>query len=116
MPAGVATLRRAEEFKLSRNVVKDFSGGTPAEVAERYQAALPIKRLPLCKPTALIKGENDDVVPIEIARRYEAAAKNAEDRVQLITLPNTKHFELIDPTTHQWAAVEESLLVMLRIS
>ena len=91
-------------------------GGTPAEVPERYQAASSIERLPLRKPTVLIDGENDDIVPIKIARRYEAAAKSAGDKVQSITLPNTKHFELIDPATHQWAAVEESVLEMLRIS
>ncbi len=114
--AGVADLGRAEELKLSRNVVKEFLGGTPAEVPERYQAASPIERLPLRKPTVLIHGERDDTVPIEIARRYEAAAKQAGDKVKLIALKDTKHFELIDPATPQWAAVEKSVLEMLRIS
>ena len=114
--AGVADLRRAEELKLSRNVVKDFLGGTPAEYPERYKLASPIERLPLGKPTVLVHGEKDDIVPIDIAHRYESAARQAGDKVKLIALPDTKHFELIDPAGTQWATVERSVLEMLRIS
>jgi acetyl esterase/lipase len=114
--AGVADLRRALELKLSREVVKDFLGGTFAEFPERYRAASPIERLPLKKPVMLIHGEKDNIVPLEIAERYERAAYKAGDAAKLTVLTDTGHFELIDPTKPQWATVERSVLEMLRIS
>lgn len=104
--AGVADLRRAFELKLSKEVVKDFLGGTPAEVADRYKTASPIERLPMGKPVILIQGEKDNIVPPEIATRYAEAAKKAGDKVTLDLLPGG-HFELIDPSASQWATVEQ---------
>lgn len=114
--AGVADLRRALELKLSREVVKDFLGGTPEEVPERYKAASPIERLPLKMPTVLLHGDKDTIVPLEIAERYFAAAKKAGGKVKLEILPSTGHFDLIDPSKPQWAAVERNVLEMLHIS
>lgn len=113
--AGVADLRKAHTLNLSRGIVKDFLGGTPEEAPERYQKASPIERLPLRKATVLIHGEKDTIVPIEIARGYEAAAKAAGDPVKLLALANTGHFELIDPEASQWRTVEASVLAMLRM-
>ena len=96
--AGVADLRRALELKLSREVVKDFLGGTHEEVPERYKAASPIKRLLLKMPTVLLHGDKDTIVPLKIAERYFAAAKKAGGKVKLEILPSTGHFELIDPS------------------
>lgn len=113
--AGVADLRRALELKLSNSIVKDFLGGTPEQVAEHYKVASPIERLPLKKKTILVHGEKDDIVPIEIAQRYEAAAKKAGDKVKLIALPGTGHFELIDPRKPAWAEVEASVMELLKL-
>jgi acetyl esterase/lipase len=49
--AGVADLRQALDLKLSREVVKDFLGGTYPDLPERYQQASPTERLPLRHPT-----------------------------------------------------------------
>lgn len=110
--AGVADLRRALELNLSRGIVKEFLGGGPEQVPERYRAASPIERLPLRKPAVLIHGEGDSVVPVEIAQRYADAAKKAGDTVQLDRLPGG-HFELIDPLSQQWATVERWVLELL---
>ncbi len=113
--AGVADLRRAQELKLSNEVVKDFLGGSPGEVPDRYKQASPIERLPLKKPTVLIQGEKDNIVPPEIASRYAEAALKAGDKVKLDLLP-CGHFDLIDPASPHWATVERRVLEMLRIS
>ena len=113
--AGVADLRRAQELKLSKEVVKDFLGGTPDQVPDRYKQASPIERLPLKKPAVLIQGETDNIVPPEIAKRYVEAALKAGDKTKLDLLPGG-HFELIDPSSTQWATVERRVLEMLRIS
>jgi acetyl esterase/lipase len=114
--AGVADLRRALELKLSREVVRDLMGGTPEEFPDRYRAASPIEKLPLKKPVMLIHGEKDNIVPLEIAERYERTAWKAGDSAKLTVLTDTGHFELIDPQKAQWATVERSVLEMLRIS
>jgi acetyl esterase/lipase len=114
--AGVADLRKALALNLSRGIVKDLLGGTPDEVPGRYKLASPIERLPLKKPTVLIHGEQDTIVPIEIARDYLKAAQKAGDNVKLEALPDTGHFELIDPLKPQWATVERNVLAMLRMA
>lgn len=113
--AGVADLRHALDLKLSREVVKDFLGGTYVEVPDRYRHASPVERLPLRRPVVLIQGKDDDIVPPAIAERYAAAAREQNDPVRLELLAGG-HFELIDPASPQWATVERSVLAMLRIS
>lgn len=112
--AGVADLGRALELKLSKEVVRDLLGGTPAEYPDRYRLASPIERLPMRRPAVLIHGEADKIVPVEIASRYAEAARAKGDKVTLDALPGG-HFELIDPQSPQWATVERRVLEMLRI-
>ncbi len=107
--AGVVDLRRAFELGLSNNVVKDFLGGTPQEFPERYAASSPIEMLPCGTKQILIHGEQDDIVPIEIAQRYRDAAKAKGDDVKLISLKGLGHFELIDPKSAAWKIVSETI-------
>ncbi len=104
--AGVADLKRAWELKLSNTVVADFLSGSPSQAPEHYQGASPIQNLPCGVPTRLIHGEADDVVPIEIAERFAAAARRSGDSCRLVPLPGAGHFEPVDPRTPQWTLVE----------
>jgi acetyl esterase/lipase len=112
--AGVADLRRAWELGLSRGVVAELLGGTPQEQPERYHQASPIELLPLGVPERLLHGTRDDVVPIELSRRFQAAAAAAGDDARLTELPNAGHFDLIDPRTNAWAQVQDSVLGQLK--
>jgi len=112
--AGVSDLRRAGELGLSRGIVAELLGGTPQEQPERYHQASPIELLPLGVPEWLLHGTKDDVVPIELSRRFQAAAAAAGDDARLIELPDAGHFELIDPRTHAWAQVEAAVLDLLK--
>lgn len=107
--AGVVDLRRAFELGLSNNVVKDFLGGTPEEFPDRYAASSPIELLPCGTKQILIHGEQDDIVPIEIAQRYYNAAKAKGDDVKLIPLEGIGHFEVIDPKSAAWKTVNQTL-------
>ena len=113
--AGVADLRRASELKLGNGIVNEFAGGAPTDVPDHYKVASPIERLPLKKRAILIHGEKDDVVPVEISRRYEEAARKTGDKVKLVALPNTGHFELIDPSKPAWAEVESAIREILKV-
>ena len=106
--AGVADLRRASELKLSNNVVRDFMG---VDSPEEYRKASPIEMLPLRVPARLIHGDADDVVPIEISRRYVEAARDAS--IKLVTLPGADHFAGIDPRSAEWPVVERAVLELL---
>jgi dipeptidyl aminopeptidase/acylaminoacyl peptidase len=111
--AGVADLRRAFELGLSRGVVRELMGASPEEAPDRYRLASPIERLPVPVPLRLLHGIEDDIVPIEIARRFHDAALRKGVDVRLAALPGAGHFELIDPRSSAWPpvlGVLESLL------
>ena len=112
--AGVDDLRRAWELGLSRGVVAELLGGAPQERPERYRQASPIELLPLGVPERLLHGTRDDMVPIEMSRRFLGAAAAAGDDARMIELPDAGHFDLIDPRTHAWAAVEAAVLDLLK--
>jgi pimeloyl-ACP methyl ester carboxylesterase len=54
------------------------------------------------------------MVPIEMSRRFLGAAAAAGDDARMIELPDAGHFDLIDPRTHAWAAVEAAVLDLLK--
>lgn len=107
--AGVADLRRAWELHLSDNVTETLLGGTPAQVAARYASASPYDLLPLGVPQRMLHGTADENVPFEISQRYTERARALGDDVRLISLAGAGHFELVDPATPEWAAVEREL-------
>lgn len=113
--AGVADLRRAYELKLSNTVVRDFmAGASPEEAPEEYRKASPIELLPLGIPVRLIHGDADDIVPIELSQRYEAAAHKAGDlSTKLVPLPGANHFPAITPQSKEWPVVERAVLELL---
>lgn len=103
--AGVADLREAARLGLSRHAAESLLGGSPAEVPERYGLASPIERLPLGVGQLLVHGDADDVVPVDIARRYARRANEAGDPCELLELPGVGHEEHLDPGTEAWRAV-----------
>lgn len=111
--AGVADLKRAWELRLSDAVVATFLGGSPQDAPEHYQLASPIQNLPCKVPTRLIHGDSDDVVPIEIAERFEAAAARAGDDCRLTRLPGAGHFEPVDPRAREWRQIERTIRELL---
>jgi acetyl esterase/lipase len=111
--APVADLRRAEELNLSRGVVRQLLGGPPSAVGDRYRQMSPIERVPIKVPQVIFHGSNDEVVPVEISKRYVAAAQKAGDPATLIELKGAGHFELIDPRTTEWASIERSAMALL---
>ena len=111
--APVADLKRAWELKLSSNVVAEFLGGSPAEVPDRYRASSPIEMVPMGVRQRVIHGDRDDEVPIEISRRYVAAARKSGDDCTLTEPAGAGHFELIDPRTAAWEQVRDTIEKLL---
>jgi len=111
--APVADLRRGWELKLSGNVVADFLGGSPLEVADRYRAASPIEMVPLGVKQRVIHGDRDDVVPLSISREYVSAARRSGDDATLTEAEGAGHFELIDPRAAAWGQVRDTIEKLL---
>ncbi|MBI5030498.1 MAG: alpha/beta fold hydrolase [Chloroflexi bacterium] len=108
--AGVSDLRRASELALSSGVTHQLIGGSPREYPERYSVASPIELLPMGVRQFLLHGIDDENVPFEMSERYVETAHAKGDDTTLISFPNTGHFELIDPSSHVWQRLLETVL------
>lgn len=116
---GVVSLAGISDLKKYRpncdDSVNKLLGGSPEQFAERYQQTSPMELLPLKVPVRLIHGAKDRIVPIELGRDFEAAAKRKGDEATLTTLETAGHFDLISPTSNVWATVEESIRTLLKL-
>jgi acetyl esterase/lipase len=99
----VADLKRAQDVGLGKRVV-DLLHAPPA--------ADPMEALPLRTPTRLFSGKDDDIVPIEISRRYVEAAHKKGDDSRLIELPGG-HFEPVNPKEPQWTLIAQEVASLL---
>jgi dipeptidyl aminopeptidase/acylaminoacyl peptidase len=70
--------------------------------------------VPLGVAQRVLHGENDDIVPLEISRRYVAAAKKSGDDSKLIEVAGAGHFELIDPRSSAWPVVQEAVIELVK--
>jgi acetyl esterase/lipase len=113
---GVADLRRAWELGLGEGVVRELLGGTPEEFAERYATTSPADLLPLGVRQVLIHGERDVPVPFATCQEYAARAAASGDDVTFIGLPDTGHFEIVDPRASQWGRVRGAISEALGIA
>ena len=112
--AGVVDLQRAYQLHLSNDAVVEFLRGTPSEVPDHYREADPME-LSVCHARQwLIHGSADDVVPPAFSRDYVAAKRKLsgkeKEAAQLLEIPGAGHFDLIDPRTHAWKQIEETVL------
>jgi acetyl esterase/lipase len=112
--AGVLDLRRGWELHLSNDAVASFLGGSPVEVPEHYREASPAEQAIPRAVQKVIHGTADSSVPYEISKSYAERKKKSGEHVELITLPDIGHFEIVDPGSTVWARVQEVMLAMLR--
>jgi acetyl esterase/lipase len=104
--AAVSDLRRAWALQLGGGVVRQFLGGTPEQIPQRYDATSPIELLPISVPQRMVHGTDDPIVPFDMSERFVKKSANAK----LIALKGAGHFELIDPRAKEWETVRKSIL------
>lgn len=73
-----------------------------------------LEMLPLGVRQLILHGSADDVVPIDLSRRYSRAAEAAGDTVDLIELPRTGHMEYLDPRSEAHSTLCRWLLASTR--
>lgn len=103
--AGVVDLQRAYELHLSNDAVVEFLGGKPAEVADHYREADPMK-LAVAARQWLVHGTNDDVVPVAFSGDYVALKQKKKEYARLVEIAGAGHFDVIDPRSGAWKDVE----------
>ena len=111
--AGVCDLRLAAELDLSDGATRDLVGGDPPDVPDRYALGDPAGLVPSGVRSVLVHGKDDANVPVTLSRTYAERARVAGDRVDLVELPGTGHFEVIDPLTPAWSAVTAAVTALL---
>lgn len=108
--AGVVDLQRAWALHLSSDAVAEFLGGSPEDVPQNYRAADPMQlSIPQCMQV-VIHGAADENVPPDFSRAYCERKKKQGEKVRLVEIPKADHFDLIDPRSASWTAVESSIL------
>jgi acetyl esterase/lipase len=115
--AGVVDLQRAYQLHLSHDAVVEFLHGTPKEVPDHYREADPMELSISNARQLLIHDKSDEDVPFEFSRDYvstkrKRTGKEAEE-VQLLEILNASHMDVIDPSSHAWPKVAETILQLV---
>jgi acetyl esterase/lipase len=85
-------------------------GGGSRDVPEHYRAASPLNLLPLGVPQTLLFGDEDKMVPGRLFTLYVQQAKAKGDRVEVINVPNTGHFDFLMPGAESEKILFQTLL------
>jgi len=98
-----------------RDAVTKLLGGSPQEVADRYQQTSPIEMLPLGVKQRVILGAVDGIVPGELGKSYQTTARKKGDHVDLTIVAGAGHFDLIAPQLFAWPVVVEAVRSLLAL-
>ena len=101
--APVSDLRRVDAEELDDNAALGFMGGHFADMPDAYDAASPVRQLPLDRPLLIIHGDVDIRVPEAQSQDFAAAAVAAGDTAEYRMLPGLGHMDQIDPRAPHWA-------------
>jgi acetyl esterase/lipase len=109
--APITDLAEAYNRRVGGEIIAEWIGGPPSQFPERFQSASPAEMLPLAVRQLILHGTADDIVPIDLSRRYARAAGEAGDTIELIELAGARHMEYLDPSSKahetlcRWLAV-----------
>jgi acetyl esterase/lipase len=91
------------------NVIDKLMGGSPSAHDDRYGAASVMRLMPVVVPQTLLIGVKDASWG-PAGRAYFARTRELGDSTtRLIELPESGHFEMIDPRSSSWPAVYSTL-------
>lgn len=106
--AGIPDLAFASRTKLCGASVDQLLGGAPTPAL--LQDTSPLALLPLHLPQTLMQGAQDRIVPPAASDDYRAKAAALGDKVEVVTLDDAGHFELIAPWTPAGRQVVERIV------
>lgn len=101
----VCDLAGVFEFSNGKRMVRDFMGGLPADVPDRFRAGDPGMLLPLGTPQWLVQGSEDNQIAPQLPERWAGNARAQHETVSVTILPNGDHFDVVDPESRHWPTV-----------
>ena len=106
--AAVGDLEAAQMLGVCGSVVDRLMGGAPVDVPDRYEAASPMRLLPLAVPVTSVVGALDSWTPPALSWVYRARAVGSAG-IEVVELPESGHFEMIAPSSSSWPLVVNAL-------
>lgn len=97
--AGIPDLAAAAHRRVCDDAVFALMQAAPDAAAGRYHDASPAALTPLGVPHVHVHGQQDAIVPVDLAKAYVEAATRAGDCASLLLLENAGHFEPVDART-----------------
>jgi hypothetical protein len=82
----------------------------------KYAQASPYELLPLNTQQVLITEELDTVAPVEMMQNYLDKALQLGDKVNLISIKDSGHFELIASTTAAFKIMQNQIFKILHLT
>jgi acetyl esterase/lipase len=115
---GLAAITDLAQYRIGpekscHSSVEPLLGGTPDSVVRRYAETSPIERLPLGVRQVFVQGEKDPIVSAASVRKYVAAAEEAGDTAEVISVPTAGHFETSVAVPATEAALEQALRLLI---
>jgi acetyl esterase/lipase len=107
--AGVPDLIEGARRGVYERAIEGLMDGLPEERAAEYAAASPAELLPIGTPQLLVHGLRDLADNVDMNRGYARRARAAGDAVELVELPESDHFDVIEPGTPGWEAIARLL-------
>jgi acetyl esterase/lipase len=108
--AGVCDLAACHRLRLGQGAASELMGGGPEEFPDRYMLADPMAAIPAPASVILVHGLADDRVPWQQSGAYATAASAAGGEARCVLLPDAGHFDVIDPLSPTWPAVQAEFL------
>jgi pimeloyl-ACP methyl ester carboxylesterase len=99
--APVTDLIESQARELGRGAVREWLGRDASERADLDPAVRP----PVSKRVTFIQGSADERVPIDITENYCAAMAKHGQAIELMVLPGTTHFEMMDVPSATFTAI-----------
>lgn len=93
--------------------VSEFLGGTPADQPERYRDGSALSFLPLGVPQWIVAAGLLHSA-MELATSYEKEAKAKGDRITIVTLDGSGHFDMLKPDSGYGKTLLETIVSVAR--
>ena len=98
-------LEQLHQSGVCGNVIDKLMGGSPSTREDRYAAASLMRLAPVNAPQTLLIGAKDATFG-PVGRAYFARARAVGDSTtRVVELPESGHFEMIDPGSSSWPEV-----------
>jgi acetyl esterase/lipase len=108
--APAADLAALQEKGTCDNVIDVLVGGSPGQYPERYAATEPSRLAPLRLPQTIVVGKHDTDWTWLGEAYVKAARTRGDTQITLIRLPESGHFEMINPRSSSWPIVRKAAL------